>query len=219
MALFVYGALLRERGLEMLCSDFVESTTPFRKAAGVYEYLSQDVLPPLEPKLPPERPPEATPLMASIMRLVCLAEAHILQWLLFFFLPVPYPITLAQFSSSDSRKSSQLLFDQSSSPLKGEEPHMVKNGVSLTAQQFIYCWPKCQSKWARAYSSWWTNSCRNEVGNLKEEIELFNQMKDSGYVSDMIACSIHMLAPCKQGTFQMPVDWCTRSQNFDMTLT
>ena len=89
MALFVYGALLREKGLEILCSDFVESATPFRKAAGVYEYLSQDVLPPLEPKLPPERPPEATPSMASIMRLVCLAEAQILQWLLFLFLQFP----------------------------------------------------------------------------------------------------------------------------------
>lgn len=76
MALFLYGALLRERGLEMLSSDFVESATLFRKAAGVYQYLSQDVLPPLEPKLPPERPLEATPSMASIMSLVCLAEAQ-----------------------------------------------------------------------------------------------------------------------------------------------
>jgi hypothetical protein len=50
------------------------------------------------------------------------------------------------------------------------------------------------------------NPCRNEVGNLKEEIELLNQIKDIGYVSDMIACSIHMLDPCKQDTFQMPVD-------------
>jgi hypothetical protein len=40
------------------------------------------------------------------------------------------------------------------------------------------------------------------VGNLKEEIKLFNQMKDSGYVPDMIAYSIHELALCKQGTFQ-----------------
>ncbi|KAH9322983.1 hypothetical protein KI387_017622, partial [Taxus chinensis] len=54
----------------------VESATLFRKAAGVYQYLAQDVLPPLEPSLPPERPPEATPSMASIMSLVCLADAQ-----------------------------------------------------------------------------------------------------------------------------------------------
>jgi hypothetical protein len=46
----------------------------------------------------------------------------------------------------------------------------------------------------------------NDQFYLKEEIELFNQMTDSGYVSDLIACSFHMLAPCKQGTFQMSVD-------------
>lgn len=50
MALFLYGALLREHGLEMLNSDFVESTALFGKAARVYQYLSQYVLPPLEPK-------------------------------------------------------------------------------------------------------------------------------------------------------------------------
>lgn len=41
-------------------------------------------------------------------------------------------------SSSDSRNSSQLLLDQRSSPLKGEEQHVAKNGVSLPAQQHIF---------------------------------------------------------------------------------
>uniref|UniRef100_A0A0D6QZH8 BRO1 domain-containing protein n=1 Tax=Araucaria cunninghamii TaxID=56994 RepID=A0A0D6QZH8_ARACU len=76
MALFLYGALLRERALEFLSSDLVESATLFRKAAGVYQYLAQDVLPPLQPKLTSERPLEATPSVASIMSLVSLAEAQ-----------------------------------------------------------------------------------------------------------------------------------------------
>eukprot|EP01018_Ginkgo_biloba_P025635 Gb_25621 [translate_table: standard] len=76
MALFLYGALLRERALEILPSDLVEAATLFRKAAGVYQFLAQDVLPSLQPKLPPERPPEATSSMASIMSIVCLAEAQ-----------------------------------------------------------------------------------------------------------------------------------------------
>ena len=92
MVVFLYGALLHERGLEMcflgqihnnllflfvasslfqeilklfICSNtiliplylmncrFVESATFFRKDAVVYCYLSQDVLPPLQPRLPP----------------------------------------------------------------------------------------------------------------------------------------------------------------------
>ncbi|GLJ07982.1 hypothetical protein SUGI_0078990 [Cryptomeria japonica] len=76
MTLSLYGALLRERALEFLSSDLVESATLFRRASGVYQYLAQDVLPPLETMLPPERPLEATPSMASIMSLVCLAEAQ-----------------------------------------------------------------------------------------------------------------------------------------------
>lgn len=41
-------------------------------------------------------------------------------------------------SSSDSRNSSQLLLDQKSSPLKVEEQHVAKSGVSLPAQQHIF---------------------------------------------------------------------------------
>jgi hypothetical protein len=41
-------------------------------------------------------------------------------------------------SSSDCRNSSQLLLDQRSSPLKGEEQHVAKNEVSFPAQQFIF---------------------------------------------------------------------------------
>jgi hypothetical protein len=54
----------------------VESATLFRRAAGVFRHLAVTVLPPLQPVLPPDRCPEATVSMASIMSIVCLAEAQ-----------------------------------------------------------------------------------------------------------------------------------------------
>ncbi|KAL2546500.1 Endosomal targeting BRO1-like domain-containing protein [Forsythia ovata] len=60
MILVLYGAMLRERALEVLSKDLVQSATLFRKASGVYHYLAHEVLPPLQNALPPERPPEAT---------------------------------------------------------------------------------------------------------------------------------------------------------------
>jgi hypothetical protein len=54
----------------------VESATLFRRAAGVFQHLAETVLPPLQPVLPPDRCPEATVSMASIMSIVCLAEAQ-----------------------------------------------------------------------------------------------------------------------------------------------
>lgn len=76
MVLFLYGAILRERALEIVPSDLVQSATLFREAAGVFLYLSQEVFPSLQPTLPAERPPEATSYMSTVMSLICLAEAQ-----------------------------------------------------------------------------------------------------------------------------------------------
>lgn len=76
MVLFLYGAILRERALEIVPSDLVQSATLFREAAGVFLYLSQEVFPSLQPALPAERPPEATSYMSTVMSLICLAEAQ-----------------------------------------------------------------------------------------------------------------------------------------------
>ncbi|GFP96621.1 apoptosis-linked gene 2-interacting protein x 1 [Phtheirospermum japonicum] len=74
MSLFLYGALLRVRAHEILSSDMVQSATLFRKAAGVYNYLSHEIL--INLNLINERPPEAMHTVSSIMSLVCLAEAQ-----------------------------------------------------------------------------------------------------------------------------------------------
>ncbi|KAK6116364.1 hypothetical protein DH2020_049826 [Rehmannia glutinosa] len=74
MTLFLYGALIREQALEVLSSDMVQSATLFRKAAGVYSYLAQQVFNNLS--WTQERPPEATPSVSSVMSLICLAEAQ-----------------------------------------------------------------------------------------------------------------------------------------------
>ncbi|KAJ7553656.1 hypothetical protein O6H91_06G107600 [Diphasiastrum complanatum] len=76
MVLFLYGALMRERALEVMTVDLVESATLFRRAAGVYQHMAQQLLPGLQPSLPPDRPPEVTTSMATIMSLICLAEAQ-----------------------------------------------------------------------------------------------------------------------------------------------
>lgn len=76
MILFLYGGMLRERALEVLSTDLVEAATLFRKAAGVYQHMAQEVLPALQAVLPPERIPEATTSMATIMSCICLAEAQ-----------------------------------------------------------------------------------------------------------------------------------------------
>ncbi|CAN6451909.1 unnamed protein product [Victoria cruziana] len=76
MVLFLYGALLRERAFEVLLDDLVQAATLFRKAAGIYDYLTQDILPVVQPFLPREKPPEVTTSMSSIMCLICLAEAQ-----------------------------------------------------------------------------------------------------------------------------------------------
>ncbi|ESW25346.1 hypothetical protein PHAVU_003G028200 [Phaseolus vulgaris] len=76
MTLFLCAGILRERALEVLSTDLVQSTTIFRQAAGIYHHLAQEVLPPLQPKLPPEKPPEALAAVSTIMSLICLAEAQ-----------------------------------------------------------------------------------------------------------------------------------------------
>ncbi|KAK4399915.1 hypothetical protein Sango_1097600 [Sesamum angolense] len=75
MTLFLYGALLCEQALEVVASDLVQSATLFRKAAGLYNYLAQEVL----ISLPSDqlRPPEATPSVSSIMSFICLADAQL----------------------------------------------------------------------------------------------------------------------------------------------
>lgn len=74
MTFFVYGAMLREQALEVLPSDLVHSTTVFRKAAGVYTYLAEEVLNHIVGTQ--EKPPEATSQVSSAMSLICLAEAQ-----------------------------------------------------------------------------------------------------------------------------------------------
>ncbi|KAI3467129.1 hypothetical protein Pfo_023792 [Paulownia fortunei] len=80
MTLFLYGAMLREWALEcfllflFIILDLVQSATLFRKAAGVYNYLAQEVLIYLIPD--EDRTPEATSRMSSIMSLICLADAQ-----------------------------------------------------------------------------------------------------------------------------------------------
>ncbi|XP_047341477.1 BRO1 domain-containing protein BROX [Impatiens glandulifera] len=74
MILFLYGAILRDWASEILLLDLVRSATIFRRAAGVYRYLSQEVLPRLSSVS--ERPPESFSEISSVMSLICLAEAQ-----------------------------------------------------------------------------------------------------------------------------------------------
>lgn len=76
MTLFLYGAMLRERALQLISTDLVQSATILRKASGVYHYLAHEVLPPLQTALPQERPPEGTSGVSSVMSLICLADAQ-----------------------------------------------------------------------------------------------------------------------------------------------
>ncbi|OVA05238.1 BRO1 domain [Macleaya cordata] len=77
MTLFLYGAILRERASEVLLTgDLVQSSTLYRKAAGVYHHLAHEILPSLQFSFAQERPPEATSSISSIMSFICLAEAQ-----------------------------------------------------------------------------------------------------------------------------------------------
>lgn len=57
--------------------DLVLSATLFREAAGVYHHLSHDVLSSLQSANSVQRPPEATSSVATVMSLICLAEAQV----------------------------------------------------------------------------------------------------------------------------------------------
>lgn len=78
MALFLYGAILRERAQEVLLrGDLAQSGELYRKAAGVYHHLFQQVLPSLKPAVGQERPPpETNPSLSNVMNFICLAEAQ-----------------------------------------------------------------------------------------------------------------------------------------------
>ncbi|CAI9096271.1 OLC1v1032372C1 [Oldenlandia corymbosa var. corymbosa] len=76
MVLFLYSTLLRANGIENLPKDLALSATLLRKAAGVYQYLAQQILPALNTAKATERPPESISSVSSVMSLVCLAEAQ-----------------------------------------------------------------------------------------------------------------------------------------------
>ncbi|XP_051122119.1 uncharacterized protein LOC127245331 isoform X2 [Andrographis paniculata] len=74
MILFLYGSILRERALEVLSSDLVQSATIFRRAAGVFKYVAEEILTHICQS--GDRPPEAMPCTSAIMSFICLAEAQ-----------------------------------------------------------------------------------------------------------------------------------------------
>ncbi|XVF43008.1 hypothetical protein PTKIN_Ptkin02bG0005800 [Pterospermum kingtungense] len=76
MSLYLYAALLRERAIEILPADLVQSAAIFREAAGVFQYLANEVFSTLQSAQSVERPLEATPSMSTVMSLICLAEAQ-----------------------------------------------------------------------------------------------------------------------------------------------
>lgn len=55
----------------------MESTALYRKAAGVFEYLANVILVPLQSEFTGEFPPEGVTAMSDIMSLVCLADAQV----------------------------------------------------------------------------------------------------------------------------------------------
>ncbi|XP_021910132.1 uncharacterized protein LOC110823936 isoform X1 [Carica papaya] len=76
MTLFLYAAKLRQRSVEILATDLVQSATLYREAAGIFNHLAHEVIPSLQPALSAERPPEATSSICTVMSLICLAEAQ-----------------------------------------------------------------------------------------------------------------------------------------------
>ncbi|KAG4116495.1 hypothetical protein ERO13_D12G172800v2 [Gossypium hirsutum] len=76
MTLYLYAALLRERAIEILPADLVQSATLFREASGVFQHLANEVFPSLQSSQSVERPLEATPSMCTVMSIICLAEAQ-----------------------------------------------------------------------------------------------------------------------------------------------
>lgn len=56
-------------------SDLVQASTHYRKAAGVYDYLSREILARLNRF--EDKPAESTMRVSSAMSLLCLAEAQV----------------------------------------------------------------------------------------------------------------------------------------------
>lgn len=57
--------------------DLVQSAALFREAAGVFQYLANEVFPSLQSAQSAGRPPETIPSMSTVMSLICLAEAQV----------------------------------------------------------------------------------------------------------------------------------------------
>ncbi|EXC19641.1 hypothetical protein L484_019391 [Morus notabilis] len=77
MMLFLYGAILRQRAVEILPENLVQSATLFREAAGLYRHLADESFASLQQhSLLVEKPPEILPSVSTVMNLICLAEAQ-----------------------------------------------------------------------------------------------------------------------------------------------
>lgn len=98
MTLFVYGMTLRQYAFEVLPGDLQQCAFLLKKAAGVYSYLSYEVLPPLEQILPLDKPPEATINLSSSMSLFCLAEAQVSDVVSFYSTKCYLKLSFLQYS-------------------------------------------------------------------------------------------------------------------------
>ncbi|GBG85160.1 hypothetical protein CBR_g39725 [Chara braunii] len=76
MTMWVYAAFLREQAYDVVDDDLAAASRYLNRAAGVFAFLAEKVLPPWEPALPAVRPPEVTVAAAKWMQTVCLAEAQ-----------------------------------------------------------------------------------------------------------------------------------------------
>ncbi|EXB49711.1 hypothetical protein L484_006260 [Morus notabilis] len=77
MMLFLYGAILRQRAVEIVPENLVQSATLFREAAGLYRHLADESFASLQQhSLLVEKPPEILPSVSTVMNLICLAEAQ-----------------------------------------------------------------------------------------------------------------------------------------------
>ncbi|VVB04068.1 unnamed protein product [Arabis nemorensis] len=76
MVQFLYALKLREKAMELIPTDMVQSTTAYREAAGVFDYLSQIVHPIYTHSGLIKTLPELTSSVCSSMSLLCLAEGQ-----------------------------------------------------------------------------------------------------------------------------------------------
>eukprot|EP00270_Netrium_digitus_P012015 TRINITY_DN3865_c0_g1_i2.p1 TRINITY_DN3865_c0_g1~~TRINITY_DN3865_c0_g1_i2.p1 ORF type:complete len:400 (+),score=114.75 TRINITY_DN3865_c0_g1_i2:47-1201(+) len=80
VVLQLYGALLRQRAMEVMGQDIVEASNLLRRAAGVYAYVAESILPLHKSTAMAhgEMPPEAISSTPQALILVCLGEAQAL---------------------------------------------------------------------------------------------------------------------------------------------